>query len=106
MHHHHFHRLLREPSPLSVAQDELYYFASVEVTANEFGVEREFFEGLDVDGGGFHEGVAYCGDAVEDLFGGGGSGTGAGADEVDVRVGALGALVEALEAEGHYGFRD
>ena len=51
----------------------------------------------------FHEGVADCGDAAEDVFSGRGGWAGEGLDEVDQGIWALGALVYALPAEWHCG---
>lgn len=48
-----------------------------------------------------HEGIAYCGNAAEDRFGDAGGRAGEWADEIYERVGALGALVQALEAKRH-----
>lgn len=103
VHHDHLHHALRQPSPTPVPQHQLYDFSGVEIAPDELGVVGEFFEGLDEDHVGFHEGVAYCGDSVQDLFGDGGGRAWERADEVYEGVWALGSLVEALEAEGHRG---
>ena len=51
----------------------------------------------------FHERIADGGDTIEDTFGDGRGGSGEGSYKVNVGVGALGALVQALEAERHCG---
>ena len=52
---------------------------------------------------GFHDGVANCGDAFEEVLGTGGGGAGEGLDEDDAGIWLLVAGVEALHADGHFG---
>lgn len=103
MHHDHFHHTLRKPSPVSITKNELYDFAGIEIAAHEFGIVRKLLKRLDEDHVRFHEGIAYCGYAIEDIFGRGGGWSWYRSDEVDESVGSLRALVNTLESENHGG---
>lgn len=102
MHHHHLHGA--EPQPGAIAlrsQHQLDDFAGVEVPPHEFPVGFVFFEGGDGEVVGFHDRVADCGDALEEVLGVGGGGAGEGFDEGDLRGGLWGGGVEAEDVEGH-----
>ena len=101
MYHDHLHHPLGQPSSISVPEHQLYDLASIEIATDKLGVVGEFFERLNEDHVRFHEGVAYRCDAVQDVFRRGRCRAGQCAYEVYVRVRALGALIDALEAEDH-----
>jgi hypothetical protein len=99
MHHHHLHKLESQPTALLVFQDELNDLASVEVAAEEFIVWWKLFQRHHRDVVLFHDRVALSRDAIEEVercrvgsF-----------DEVDERIGTLGALVQARDSERHDG---
>lgn len=84
-------------------QHKLYYFTSVEIAADKFGVGFMFFKRHDGEVVGFHDRVAYCCDALEKVLRVLLGGAGEGFDE-DYLGGWLRARsVEALDADGHGG---
>ena len=70
MHHDHLYTSEAEPLPgAGRLEDELDYLACIEVTADELVVGWEFLEGHDGDVVCFHDGIADCGDPLEEVAG-------------------------------------
>jgi hypothetical protein len=86
---------------MSISQNQLNNFTSVEVATNEFCIVRVFLECLNKDHVGFHERVAYCSYSVENLLGGGRRWSRYGPYEVDEGIRSLTALVDSLKPERH-----
>jgi hypothetical protein len=99
--HDHHNPPLWQPLSLAVPQHQLYHLPSVEIPANEFVVEGKLLKRLHKNHVLLHEGIAYCGNAVEDAFSGGGRRPGERLDKVYEGVRTLCAFVDALEPERH-----
>ena len=83
------------------SKHELYNLSSIEVAADEFAVGGVFLERHDGEVVGFHDGVAYSGDALKEILGIFLGGTREGFNEDDAGIWLLVAAVEALNTEGH-----
>ena len=104
VHHDHLHALETEPVPaIRGFQHQLNDFPGVEVAAHKLRVRFVLFERHDREVISFHDGVAYCGDALEKVLSEGGVRTGEGLDEDNAGIGLLTASVEAFDADGHGG---
>ena len=102
MHHDHLDTPERQPvARVRCSEYQLYDLARVEITAYEFAVWFVFFESHDGQVVRFHDWVADCSDAFEEVLGVCGGRTGQGLDEDDTGVWLLVAGVEALDAERH-----